>query len=85
TNRKGVTYTLCRGTTKTGKPRYAFVRDPAGRHVVEEVLRGWEISESVNGIVSLVKKRPAQILPEEIAAVEAAAGPASRPRASSGA
>jgi hypothetical protein len=33
---------------------------------------GWEISESVNGIVSLVKKRLAQILPEEVAAVEAA-------------
>ncbi len=28
TNRKGVTYTLCRGETKTGKPRYYFSRTP---------------------------------------------------------
>jgi hypothetical protein len=31
-NRKGFTYTLCQGTTKTGKPRYYFVRDPKDRH-----------------------------------------------------
>jgi hypothetical protein len=72
TNRKGFTYTLCQGTTKTGKPRYNFVRDPEGRRVVDEIPEGYEISESVNGIVSLIKKRPAQILPEEVAAVEAA-------------
>jgi hypothetical protein len=71
TNRKGKTYYLCQGTTKTGKPRYYFAREPKGEPV-EEVPEGWEISESVNGIVSLAKKRPAQILPEEIAAVEAA-------------
>lgn len=70
TNRKGVTYTLCRSTTKTGKPRYIFVRDPSGRDVVAEMPSGWEIRESVNGIVSLAKKRPQQILPEEVAAVE---------------
>jgi hypothetical protein len=28
TNRKGVTYHLCRGVTKTGKPRYYFAREP---------------------------------------------------------
>jgi len=71
TNRKGVTYTLCRGTTKTGKPRYYFAREPKGEPV-EEIPTGWRISESVNGIVSLVKDRPAQILPEEVTAVEAA-------------
>jgi hypothetical protein len=72
TNRKGFTYTLCQGTTKTGKPRYNFMRDPEGKRVVDEIPEGYEISESVNGIVSLIKKRPAQILPEEVAAVEAA-------------
>jgi hypothetical protein len=72
TNRKGVTYTLCQGVTKTGKPRYYFARDPEGRRVVEELPEGWGISESINGIVSLVKDRPQQILPEEIAAVEEA-------------
>jgi hypothetical protein len=71
TNRKGLTYTLCQGTTKTGKPRYYFARDPTDRHVVEEIPEGYEISESINGIVSLVKKRPRQILPKEVAAVKA--------------
>ena len=72
TNRKGTTYTLCQGVTKTGKPRYAFVRDPEGRRVVEEIPGGWEISESVNGVVSLVKARLKKLLPEEIAIVEEA-------------
>lgn len=71
TNRKGVTYYLCRGVTKTGKPRYYFAREPKGE-AVEQIPEGWKISESVNGVVSLVKDRPAQILPEEVAAVEAA-------------
>jgi hypothetical protein len=71
TNRRGWTYYLCQGTTKTGKPRYYFAREPKGE-LLDEIPQGWEISESVNGIVSLVKKRPAQILPEEVAAVEAA-------------
>ena len=71
TNRKGYTYFLCRGTTKTGKPRYSFAREIKGEPV-EEIPAGYEISESVNGIVSLVKKRLSQIRPEEIATVEAA-------------
>jgi hypothetical protein len=73
TNRKGVTYHLCRTATKTGKPRYVFAREPRGEPV-EEIPEGWRISESVNGIVSLVKSRPSQILPEELTAVEAAVG-----------
>ena len=71
TNRKGYTYYLCRGVTKTGKPRYYFARELKGEPV-EEIPEGYEISESVNGIVSLVKARPAQIRPEEIEAVRAA-------------
>ena len=71
TNRKGVTYYLCRGITKTGKPRYYFGREPKGEPL-EEIPEGFRISESVNGRVSLVKDRPMQISPEEIAAVEAA-------------
>ena len=72
TNRKGVTYTLCRTTTKTGKPRYAFVRDPTGREVVDAIPEGREIRESINGVVSLVQAREQRLLPEEIAAVRAA-------------
>jgi hypothetical protein len=71
TNWRGVTYYLCRGITKTGKPRYYFAREPKGEPV-EQIPEGWRISESVNGAVSLVKDRPAQIRPEEVAAVEAA-------------
>ena len=73
TNRKGQTYTLYRGQTRTGKPRYYFGR--AGQSQGESVTElppGFTISESVNGVVSLVKDRPSPIQPEEVAAVEAA-------------
>jgi hypothetical protein len=71
TNWRGVTYYLCRGVTKTGKPRYYFAREPKGEPV-EQIPEGWRISESVNGVVSLAKDRPVQIRPEEVGAVEAA-------------
>jgi hypothetical protein len=73
TNRKGHTYILCKSVTKTGKPRYYFAREPKGEPV-EEIPEGFEIGESVNGLVFLKKARPAQILPEEVTAVEAAVG-----------
>jgi hypothetical protein len=73
TNRKGVTYTLYRGQTRTGKPRYYFGRSDQGKgEPVTELPPGYTIRESVNGVVSLVKDRPALIQPEEVAAVEAA-------------
>ena len=71
TNRKGQTYTLYRGQTRTGKPRYYFGR--AGQAQDEPVTKlptGYTISESVNGVVSLVKERPSLIQPEEVAAIE---------------
>ena len=72
TNRKGLTYTLYRGQTRTGKPRYYFGRAGQGQdEPVMELPPGFTISESVNGVVSLVKDRPSQIQPEEVAAVEA--------------
>ena len=71
TNRKGVTYYLCRGSTKTGKPRYSFAREPRDA-MVEELPEGFRISESVNGVVSLVRDAPTRLLPAEVAAVEAA-------------
>lgn len=79
TNRKGVTYVLCRGVTKTGKPRYYFAREIKGEPM-DEIPEGFKISESVNGVVSLVKDRPSPILPEEIAAVEAAISRHPKPR-----
>ncbi len=73
TNRKGVTYTLYRGQTRTGKPRYYFGRSGQGQgEPVTEFPPDFTISESVNGAVSLAKDRPALIRPEEAAAVEAA-------------
>jgi len=71
TNRKGDTYYLCQGTTKTGKLRYYFARQPKERSP-DQIPDGYRISESVNGVVSLVKERPQLILPEEVASVEAA-------------
>lgn len=71
TNRKGITYSLCQGITKTGKPRYYFAREPQGEPV-RQIPPGYEIRESVNGVVSLVKSRPALIRPAELAAIEAA-------------
>lgn len=71
TNRKGLTYYLCRGTTRTGRARYIFAREPRGEPVAD-LPPGYRISESVNGVVSLVKDAPAAIRPEEVAAVDAA-------------
>jgi hypothetical protein len=73
TNRKGMTYTLYRGQTRTGKSRYYFGRpDQSQGEPVTEIPPGYTISESVNGVVSLAKDRPALIQPEEVEAVEAA-------------
>ena len=73
TNRKGLTYTLYQGQTKTGKQRYYFGRPGQSQgEPVTELPSGFTISESVNGVVSLVKDRPSLIQPEEVAAIEAA-------------
>ena len=69
TSRKGLTYTLCQGTTKTGKPRYYFARESKDQ-VLDQIPAGYAISESVNGIVSLIKDRPSQLQASEIATVE---------------
>ena len=71
TNRKGQMYVLCQGTTKNGKPRYYFSRE-AKDEALEQIPVGYRISESVNGIVSLVKDQPQFIYPEEVAILEAA-------------
>jgi hypothetical protein len=71
TNRKGRKYYLHKGVTKTGKPRYYFSRDESGP-LVDEIPEGYEISESVKGIVSLAKQRPKKILPAELQITEAA-------------
>jgi hypothetical protein len=70
TNRKDITYYLCQGVTKTGKVRYYFARQPKDGSP-DQIPEGYRISESVNGVVSLVKDRAQLILPQEIASVEA--------------
>ena len=71
TNRKGRTYYLCQGVTKTGKPRYYFTAKAEG-NAVDKVPEGYMIQESVNGIVSLAKDRPMLLLEGEIDAVKTA-------------
>lgn len=55
TNRVEVTYYLHQGTTKTGKPRY-YVAKTVGEGALAEVPRGFEITESINGVVSVRRK-----------------------------
>lgn len=69
TNRKGRTYYLCQGVTKTGKPRYYFAT-MAEENRVERIPEGYVISESVNGVVSLAKERPLLILEREVTMVK---------------
>jgi hypothetical protein len=72
TNRKGQTYTLYRGQTKTGKPRYYFGRPGRSQgEPVKELPSGFTISENINGLVTLSKYRPGLIQPEEVTAIEA--------------
>jgi hypothetical protein len=69
TNRKDRTYYLRMSTTKTGKTRYFFSPKAEG-NLLDEIPEGYEITESVNGIVSLSKARPKLIKEEEIESVK---------------
>lgn len=70
TNRKGKTYYLHQGTTKTGKPKYFFALRDEG-DLVASIPPGYEIYENPNGQVFLRKVRPQLITDEEVATVEA--------------
>src|SRR5690606_28020471 len=70
TNRKGKTYYLHQGTTKTGKPKYFFALRDEG-DLVDTVPPGYEIYENPNGQVFLRRIRPQLITYEEVATVEA--------------
>ena len=69
TNRKGLTYYLCQTLTKNGKTRYYFAREPKNAPV-EKMPDGYQVDESVNGIVSVVKARPKLIFSEELVSVK---------------
>jgi hypothetical protein len=70
-NRKGFKYYLCQATTKTGKARYYFAREPKDTPV-EKLPDGYQVEESINAVVSLVRASPKLVTPEELATVEAA-------------
>jgi hypothetical protein len=71
TNRKGFTYYMCQSTTKTGKTRYYFAREPKDTPV-EKIPVGYQVEESINGVVSVVKAGPKLVSLEELALVETA-------------
>lgn len=52
TNRKGITYYLHQGTTRTGKPKYFFAQRADG-DLVEVLPVGYEIYENPNSQVFL--------------------------------
>ena len=65
TNRRGETYHLLHGRTKTGKPKYYVSKKP-GPNTVDEVPEGFELFENpVDAIVQVRKIRPTSILLEE--------------------
>ncbi|MBI2893402.1 MAG: hypothetical protein HYY06_07605 [Deltaproteobacteria bacterium] len=74
-NRMGDTYFLHEGRTKTGKPRYFFAKT-TGEGAVATMPKGFEVSESINGVVSVRRKiAGASAVPEEdVKVVELAVG-----------
>ena len=60
-NRKGHTYYIHEGVTKTGKPKYFVSRD--GSNVLAKVPPGFEVTEDVNAIVFIQRIAP-KIIPD---------------------
>lgn len=69
-NRKGILYHLGQATTKTGTPRY-FFSPRVPQEPVLSIPEGFEISESVNGVVSLRKAVLQPIDPKDLRLVQA--------------
>ena len=64
-NRRGDTYYLLQGLTKTGKPKYYVSKKP-GENTVETIPDGFEFYEHpADGIVHFRKIRPTSIQPKE--------------------
>jgi hypothetical protein len=57
TNRRGQIYYLHRGLTKTGKQRY-FVAKTIGEGALAQIPDGFELVESINGVVSVRRVDP---------------------------
>jgi hypothetical protein len=56
TNRLGTTFYLHQGKTKTGKTRY-YVAKTLGDGALAALPSGFDVSESINGVVSVRRKR----------------------------
>lgn len=69
TNRRGQTYFLHAGTTRTGKPRYWFSMKDDGPHV-ESIPEGYEVHENPDCQVFLRKIMPQLVTPDEVAVIE---------------
>lgn len=67
-NRRGQTYYLHQGKTKTGKPKYFFSMKSEG-NLVNTIPKGYEIYENPNAQVFLRKIRRQIVTPEEVAIV----------------
>lgn len=59
-NRRGIPYYLHRVITKKGKDRYVMTKT-LGPNAVASVPPGYEVSESINGVVSVVHTRPRRV------------------------
>ena len=68
-NRKGQTYYLHQGTTKTGKPKYFFSMKSEGS-LVDRIPDGFEIYENPDARVFLRRIRPQIITADEIRVVK---------------
>ncbi|MCT7985511.1 hypothetical protein NG796_19745 [Laspinema sp. A4] len=69
TNRRGQTYFLHQGTTKTGKPKYYFSLKTEG-NLIESIPEGFEIYENPNAQVYLRKIQPKVFSDRELEAVD---------------
>ncbi len=71
TNRMGVRYYLHEGRTKTGKPKYFFAKTTRNG-ALAEMPKGFGVSESINGIVSVKRRKPGEVTapPEDVMVVE---------------
>jgi hypothetical protein len=70
TNRQGDVYYLHQGQTRTGKPRYHFSKKSKGT-LAEAIPEGYEVYEDPRAQVFLRRIVPRNVLPEEVALVEA--------------
>jgi hypothetical protein len=68
-NRRGDTYYLHEGRTKTGKPKFFFARRPEGA-LAAGVPAGYEVYENPNAQVFLRKAVPRVVTDEEVSTVE---------------